>query len=198
MADLKEMYERSQQDSQNKEKMGFTNGETENFKKAFDDPEFRKMFTEYMDEMQDPNNRQETEDYIKQLEGEQKVPQGKELVRPKASFVAKTCKMVKGVKGDKVFINIVSSEAIKIPSKETRVEGISWSLPYSLGPPHMEKDKNESNVACFDCCFHPDALKQVEINKKFRDSLVMTAIEGVEEAYRRQKQVRPELLLLMG
>ena len=40
------------------EKLGFTPTETENFKKAFDDPEFLKMFTEYMDEMQDPKNRQ--------------------------------------------------------------------------------------------------------------------------------------------
>lgn len=54
MADLKEMFETAQK----AEKMEFTEGETASFKKAFDDPEFRKMFTEYMDEMQDPNNRQ--------------------------------------------------------------------------------------------------------------------------------------------
>ena len=29
--------------------------------KAFEDPEFRKLFSEYVDEMQDPANRQETE-----------------------------------------------------------------------------------------------------------------------------------------
>ena len=57
MADLKEMFERSQT-AQQAEKMEFSEGETANFKKAFDDPEFRKMFTEYMDELQDPNNRQ--------------------------------------------------------------------------------------------------------------------------------------------
>ena len=34
-----------------------------------------------MDEMQDPNHRQETEDYIRQLEGEDKVPSGKQLIR---------------------------------------------------------------------------------------------------------------------
>lgn len=52
----------------------------------------------------------------------------------------------------------------------------------------MEKDKNESNVACFDCCFHPDAIAQMEQKKQFRNSLVLTAIEGIEEAYKRQKQ----------
>ena len=68
------------------------------------------------------------------------------------------------------------------------LQGDTWSLPYSLGPPHMEKDKSESNVACFDCCYHPAAIRQMQINRRFRDSLVITAIEGVEEAYKRQKQ----------
>jgi hypothetical protein len=59
MADFQEMFERQQaQKGDSADKMEFTEGETANFKKAFDDPEFRRMFTEYMDEMQDPNNRQ--------------------------------------------------------------------------------------------------------------------------------------------
>jgi dynein assembly factor 2, axonemal len=56
MADLKELFEQAQANRKD-EKIEYTKGETENFKKAFDDPEFRRMFTEYMDEMQDPNNR---------------------------------------------------------------------------------------------------------------------------------------------
>ena len=56
MDNLKKKCENSQ--APKPEKLEFTNAETENFKKAFDDPEFRKMFTEYMDEMQDPKNRQ--------------------------------------------------------------------------------------------------------------------------------------------
>jgi len=63
------------------EKMKFSVEEASRFRKAFADPEFRKMFAEYMDELQDPKNREETEAYITQLEGEQKVPEGKELIR---------------------------------------------------------------------------------------------------------------------
>lgn len=55
--------------------------EASRFKKAFADPEFRKLFSEYADELADPKNREETEAYISQLEGEQKVPEGKELIR---------------------------------------------------------------------------------------------------------------------
>jgi hypothetical protein len=51
----------------------FSSDETKKFKTAFEDPEFRRMFTEYIDEMQDPKNREENEAYITQLEGEKKV-----------------------------------------------------------------------------------------------------------------------------
>ena len=187
-----EAFKKMLDEAQNKhaEKLAFSPTESENFKKAFDDPEFRKMFSEYVDELQNPANRAENEAYITQLEGEKKVPEGKELIRPKASFVAKTHKLDKdGKKTDeKVFINIVTSDIIAVPRKEKTKDGESWSLPYSLGPPHMEHDKNNSNVACFDCCFHPDVIKQMEANRRFQESLVMTAIEGIEEAYRRQKQ----------
>jgi PIH1 N-terminal domain len=52
----------------------------------------------------------------------------------------------------------------------------------------MERDKNDSNVACFDCCYHPSAMAQIKVKKQFRESLILTAIEGVEEAYKRQSQ----------
>ena len=55
--------------------------EVKKFKVAFDDPEFRKLFSEYVDEIQDSKNRLETEQYIRQLEEENKVPEGKELIR---------------------------------------------------------------------------------------------------------------------
>lgn len=78
-ATLRSLFERSQQS--NPEKMQFTSEESNRFKKSFEDPEFRKLFADYMDELQDPKNREETEAYISQLEGEQKVPEGKELIR---------------------------------------------------------------------------------------------------------------------
>lgn len=78
-ATLKSLFEQSQE--QKTGKMQFSPEESSRFKKAFEDEEFRKLFASYVDELQDPNNRQETEDYITQLEGEKKVPEGKELIR---------------------------------------------------------------------------------------------------------------------
>ena len=78
-ATLRSLFEKSQ--GSNPDKMRFTEEESSRFKKSFEDPEFRKLFGDYMDELQDPKNREETEAYITQLEGEQKVPEGKELIR---------------------------------------------------------------------------------------------------------------------
>lgn len=74
-----EMFERAQE--RRGEDMKFSTEEADRFKKAFEDPEFRKMFADYMDEIQDPSYREETEQYISQLETEDKVPQGKQLIR---------------------------------------------------------------------------------------------------------------------
>ena len=53
------------------------------------------------------------------VEKEEKVPKGMELIHPKPDFVAKTYKMEKGaVKGDKLWMNITSSDSVAQPSKE--------------------------------------------------------------------------------
>ena len=110
--------------------------------------------------------------------------------RPEPAFVAKSFKIInKDASGkEKVFMNIVKSDKISVPSKTTTPKGTCWSVPYSLGPPHMEKDKNGSNAPCFDCCFHPDAIALGMQHKEFKDLLVNTAMEGVEKLYQQQGQ----------
>jgi dynein assembly factor 2 len=202
MTEDSEEYQRMFEASQQQKNLEFTEEETEKFKKAFDDPEFRRMFSEYMDEIQDPKNRQETEAYISQLEGDKKVPKGKELIHPEPSFVAKTVKENTDVgTKEKLFLNIVQSNKILKPMKEVCEKGTSWQVPYSLGPPHMEKDKSGNNAPCFDCCFHPDAITLAKSSKQFRDLLVHTGMEGVEQLFARQKQkvkLQREFHVLVG
>lgn len=104
--------------------------------------------------------------------------------------MAKSYKKTKGKEAEqeKIFLNIVQSSKIEVPSKTDTPQGTCWSVPYSLGPPHMEKDKNGSNTTCFDCCFHPDAIDLSRIYKEFKDLLVNTAMEGVEQMYKQQRQ----------
>ena len=56
--------------------LNMTKDETDKFLKAFDDPEFRSLFSSYVDEIQDPKNREENEMYIKQLEKEERGNKG--------------------------------------------------------------------------------------------------------------------------
>ena len=139
---LKTLFAQSRLNSGDDKEMTLTDKEKAGFTKAFEDPEFRKMFAEYMDEMQDPKYREETDAYIRQLEKEEKVPEGKELIHPKPEFVAKTYKMnEKGEKDDKLWMNITSSENVAEPTKQAVKGGESWSLPYSLARLAWRKTK---------------------------------------------------------
>lgn len=70
----------------------------------------------------------------------------------------------------------------------TSFQGRNWSIPYSLGPPHMESDKAGDSAPAFDCCFHPDAIRIGNSNKEFKNLLMQTAANGIEEGYKRQHQ----------
>eukprot|EP00639_Heterosigma_akashiwo_P034443 CAMPEP_0194741544 /NCGR_PEP_ID=MMETSP0296-20130528/96575_1 /TAXON_ID=39354 /ORGANISM="Heterosigma akashiwo, Strain CCMP2393" /LENGTH=142 /DNA_ID=CAMNT_0039653117 /DNA_START=24 /DNA_END=448 /DNA_ORIENTATION=- len=104
-----------------------TEEEAKKFREAFDKPEFQEMFAEYVKEISDPKHREEQEMYIRQMEGEQKVPEGKELVRPEAAFVLKTyithgpskeeedAPSAAAARG-KLFVNVVTSPRVGPPS----------------------------------------------------------------------------------
>ena len=57
--------------------------EADRIGKAFEDPKFREMFKQYIDDLSDPANRAEQEAYLSQLEREHAVPEHMQLVRPK-------------------------------------------------------------------------------------------------------------------
>lgn len=114
------------------------------FEQSFKQKEFCELFAEYAAEICNPAARKEQEAYIAQLEKEQKIPEDKELIRPQAGFVVKTHKMKKGAgeqQKDKLFVNIVQSTAMGKPTCERSAQGESWSIPRSIGPVRMEKDK---------------------------------------------------------
>ena len=63
--------------------------EAEKFQKAFGDEQFRKMFADYVSEISDPKHRAEQDEYIRQLEAQNEVPEGKNIIRPKPAFTIK-------------------------------------------------------------------------------------------------------------
>lgn len=102
------------------------------------------MFQEYVDEISDPKHREEYEQYLAQLEKEEKVPEDMELIRPKPGFCIKTLSNEAEEKdAKKVFINICHSEKVEKATMESSKEGQNWSVPNTMGPPRMEKDNSE-------------------------------------------------------
>ena len=67
---MQDLFERSQA---SKGVAGFSGEESSRFKTAFESKEFRDMFSQYLEEIQDPSARRENEEYIAQLEKEDKV-----------------------------------------------------------------------------------------------------------------------------
>lgn len=155
-----------------------TKEEEDRLTSAFKEPEFKKLMGEYLQEISDPKNKAEYDQYINQLEKDNKVPKGTKLVRPVAGFCVKTKKLGSG---EKVFVNICAApDAGKASSKATN-KGQSWDLPHLMGPPHMEQDKSKTPCMTFDVCFHPDTLKRATENVRFQQLLITTALETIQE-----------------
>mmetsp|Transcript_27551 Transcript_27551/g.36126 ORF Transcript_27551/g.36126 Transcript_27551/m.36126 type:complete len:716 (+) Transcript_27551:108-2255(+) len=168
-----------------------TEEEAKKFREAFEEPEFRKLFADYVDEISDPKYREETEMYINQLEGEKKVPEGKELVRPDPGFVLKTHlnhKKPQAESRQKIFINVVQSDVVAKPSSKPatgnqKAGGANWSLPYCVGQIRMDRDKKDQTVPTVDVCLHPDSISRAKSSAAFKNLLAQVAIEGVERQY---------------
>ena len=62
-----------------------TNEEVERFTKAFEQEEFRKLFSDYVKDISDPKHRAEQEAMIRQMENDGQVPQDKVTIAIKMS-----------------------------------------------------------------------------------------------------------------
>ena len=105
-----------------------------------------------------------------------------------SGFVAKIMHRKKRAMGndeEKLFLNIVHSEQVAKPNASNSNNGGStWSIPYSLGPLRMERDKSGTNlVATFDCCFHPLSLRHAHARKEFLDLAINIATDAVENYF---------------
>ena len=176
---LKEAMKRSKKD------LKLSEDEEDRLTKAFKEPEFKQLMNDYLTEISDPKNRAEYEQYINQLEKDNKVPKGTKLVRPVGSFCVKCKKMGTG---EKMFINICGAPDAGIATSTSTSKGQSWNLPHLMGPPHMEQDKSKTPCMTFDVCFHPDTIKKAEENVRFQQLLVTTALETIKENTKKHGQ----------
>ncbi len=155
------------------------------------------MFTECLNVMQDPKYRKEQEAYIRQCEERNQLPKGVDLIHPEPGFVVKTREMSSK---NKFFINICSHERIDKPSSQEVVgkdgkKGRNWTLPHSIGPKHMEKDKSGNLCSTYDVCFHPEAVTRCFLDERWKRFVAETSIGGVEKRAKKDTSARVEIKL---
>uniref|UniRef100_A0A7S2S5N0 Protein kintoun n=1 Tax=Mucochytrium quahogii TaxID=96639 RepID=A0A7S2S5N0_9STRA len=171
---------------QNKEKLDLSKDEQEKFMNAMQKPEFTKLMKDYMDEISDPKHRAEQEAYLEQLEKDNKVPENVNLVHPKAGFCLKLKRKEKNAEGifehaGKLFVNICQIDQVEKPKATKKGAGVSWSLPYSLGPMRHENDRSNQPHPTFDFAMNPDSIYRCKTDARFQKMVIDTAVDAVQQ-----------------
>ncbi|XP_059815402.1 protein kintoun [Hypanus sabinus] len=162
------------------EELELTREEVDRFSKALKDEKFRKLLSDYAEEISKPENKKKYEEEITQLERERGVDV--KFVHPNPGHVLKT-----SVNGDKkCFINVCSNDLINKPACEPAkgndgALGQQWSLPYSLTPGREDLGAEGKKYLIYDVVFHPDTLYMADRNKKFRKMVDEISLDAIEK-----------------
>lgn len=165
------------------EDLDLSGEEVQRITSAFQDPEFRRMFSEYAEELTDPENRRRYEAEITELERERGVDV--RFVHPEPGHVLRTS--LDGMQ--RCFVNVCSNPLIAAPSSrpgpghDGTSAGSHWSLPYSLAPGRPYAGRSGNRYTVYDVVFHPDALALAGRHERFREMLDATALEAVEQQF---------------
>lgn len=168
--------------SEKKEDFKITEDEVKKIGEALKDEQFRKLFLEYAEEIQNPENRKIYEQEIAQMEQERGM--NVEFIHPQPGHVLKT-----SVDGNvKAFINICQNDKMGKPVAKRQTSsdgksGVNWSIPHSHSPPRDDLDKHKVKCRVYDVVFHPDTYRMSKSNIRFRGLVEDTAIDGIERQF---------------
>ncbi|EEB12373.1 conserved hypothetical protein [Pediculus humanus corporis] len=164
------------------EDLNITKEEVENITQALKKEGFRKLLAEYAEEITDPKNKKQFQEDIIKLEAERGVDCT--FVNPEPGFVIKTS--VDGNK--KAFINISKNKAVGRPDYKRDIKdnnrGLNWSIPLCQAPGREDFDKKRNRCVVYDVIFHPDTIHLTEKNPKFKELVIDTALNAVEESFK--------------
>ncbi|XP_016069039.1 PREDICTED: protein kintoun [Miniopterus natalensis] len=163
------------------EDLDLSREEVQRLTSAFQDPEFRRMFSEYAEELTDPENRRRYEAEITTLERERGVEV--QFVHPEPGHVLRTS--LDG--SQRCFVNVCGNALVGAPtsrpSSGSAGAGRQWSLPYSLAPGREYAGARGARYMVYDVVFHPDALELARRHERFLQMLDATALEAVEQQF---------------
>lgn len=176
---LKEAFESS---SSNKEENEVTEEELNKFKSAFKKKEFRKLFSNYCEDLADPEYRKETgnflinflfhvEEYLESLESKDQEKEGL-FVRPDTWCVLICEKVVensehKENEPQQIFINLCTHQNLNQPSSLKN----QWQVPYAMGTQRYELDSSGQRQLTYDIVFSP-IVKEESINNSAKFEII--------------------------
>lgn len=163
------------------EDLDLSGEEVQRLTSAFQDPEFRRMFSAYAEELTDPENRRRYEAEITALERERGVEV--QFVHPEPGHVLRTS--LDGAR--RCYVNVCSNALVGSPTSRpgsgNGAAGSQWSLPYSLAPGREYPGGRGTRYTVYDVVFHPDSLALARRHQRFRQMLDATALEAVEKQF---------------
>uniref|UniRef100_A0A8C5QI11 Protein kintoun n=1 Tax=Leptobrachium leishanense TaxID=445787 RepID=A0A8C5QI11_9ANUR len=159
-----------------------TEEELERFKQAFHDEEFRKMFAEYLEELNDPDCRRRYEEEIRQLERDRGMDV--RFVYPSPGYVLLTS----ANRLRRCYINVCSNGIVPKPrgvrgTDDNAHEGLYWTLPYTVTPTRETVEPDSSKSLLYDVVFHPDTLELAGKNSRFKQMVDSLAMGGVAKHF---------------
>ncbi|XP_007941865.1 protein kintoun [Orycteropus afer afer] len=163
------------------EDLNLSGDEVQRLTSAFQDPEFRRLFSKYTEELADPENRRRYEAEITALERERGVEV--RFVHPEPGHVLRTS--LDGAR--RCFVNVCSNLLVGAPSCRPSTGGAApghhWSLPHSLAPGREYAGRRGTRYTVYDVVFHPDTLALARRHERFRHMLDSTALEAIEKQF---------------
>ena len=147
---------------------------------ALDKPEFSGLMDNYINEISDPNNIKETNQFLKESEEKKDLPSNVRLAKPTPGFCIRSEKYsIKHPSNrQKVFINICSYHEIAEP---TCNDNNMWSLPHLLNKGRHDQDKHKKMCTTFDVVFNEKAIELSKKDLRFKKFVCDTSIDGINK-----------------
>jgi hypothetical protein len=95
-------------------KINMTKEEAERIDDCMKKPEFSDLFKEYIDDISNPDNMDEYDQYLRQLEEQGEIPDSEEIIRPEKGFCVKVLAVDTG---SKIFVNLCGTDRVPPPTQ---------------------------------------------------------------------------------
>jgi dynein assembly factor 2 len=157
--------------------------------KAMKKKKFRGLIQEYVDEITDPNNRAEYDQYLNELEAKREMPKGMELLRPEPGLCVLTHLRFPSGQKQELYINFCHSQYVQdVGMQQQGSDGSNVSLPFTMAPPRPDKNDNGDTVMTCDFCISTMTLARCVEQPQLLKLMVDVAADHMTQNFMKGKE----------